>query len=252
MRTSFHDLWGCARGPVRALAPQTRLLCGGGLLGACLLIPTDTLSGSSMVALTVAGWMAACRPPARVVRAALATGLVLFLPYFLLLPLIHVEAHGSEWRAIDAVAVVWTVLLRGVSGMLVSVTTVCSLSTSDVHQALVRLPLPSIVTDILVQMVHQTGTLIYETRRMAAAMAVRGAAGHGRTVVAVLSSLPQVWLPRVMERAERIAAAMEMREFRGGALHPQAAAMRFFDLLALALVLLWLMAAAVARYRGWG
>jgi energy-coupling factor transporter transmembrane protein EcfT len=251
LRTSFHELWGCARGPVSRLAPQTRLLCGAGLLGACMLAPATSFSGASMIAVTAGGWPAACRLPGKVARAALAMGLVLFLPYLLLVPVIHAGPHGEGWRAVDSLAVPWSALLRGVAGVMVSVATAGSLSASDLHDGLVRLPVPRVVSDILVQIVHQTGNLIYESGQIAAAMAVRGATGRGRTALAVLWSLPRVWLPRVMERAERIGAAMEMREYGRGFRHFRRSTMRFADALALALVVLWLGVAATARYWGW-
>ena len=97
--------------------------------------------------------------------------------------------------------------------MLVSVATVASLTASDLREALVRLPVPSIVSAILLQIVHQTATLFYETERVASAMAVRGASSGGTTAWRVLASLPKVWLPRVLVRAERVAAAMELRGY---------------------------------------
>jgi len=100
--------------------------------------------------------------------------------------------------------------------MLVSVAAATCLSPAELREALVRLPVPSLVSRILVQIVHQTGTLLYETQRVAAAMGVRGAASGGRVVWRVLFSLPQVWLPRVIDRAERVSAAMELRGYCDG------------------------------------
>ena len=97
--------------------------------------------------------------------------------------------------------------------MLVSVATVTSLTASDLREALVRLPVPSIVSAVLLQIVHQTGTLFYETQRVASAMAVRGASSGGVAAWRLLVSLPKVWLPRVLVRAERVAAAMELRGY---------------------------------------
>ena len=100
--------------------------------------------------------------------------------------------------------------------MLVSVATVSCLSAAELREALVRLPVPSLVSSILVQIVHQTGILLYETQRVAAAMGVRGAVSGGRVAWRVLFSLPQVWLPRVIDRAERVSAAMELRGYCDG------------------------------------
>jgi energy-coupling factor transporter transmembrane protein EcfT len=213
MRTSLHDVWGRGRGPIRRLAPHTRLTAGIVAFTACMIAPAATVPGSLGIAAIVAIWLAACRPPFRVVRMAVALGLVLFLPYFLLLPWLP-DAPGSpggSWR--QALLVPWAVLCHGISGMLVSVATAASLSTGELREALVRLPLPDLVSAILLQIVHQAANLFYETKRVAAAMAVRGASGGGLAGWRVLSSLPRVWLPRVIERAERVTAAMELRGY---------------------------------------
>jgi energy-coupling factor transporter transmembrane protein EcfT len=220
MRTSLHDIWGSATGPVTRLAPRTRLVCGAGLFATCLVAPAATSVGSVAVIATTIAWLAACCPPRRVVRNTAALGLAVLLPYFLLLPLIpHSAAPGAQpW--IQAFAVPWSILLRGMSGMLVSVATATTLGGNDLHEALVRLPVPAMVSAILLQIVHQTVTLVDETRRVAAAMAVRGASSGPLTAWRLLSSVSQVWLPRLFVRAERVAAAMELRGYLDRALRP--------------------------------
>jgi len=216
MRTSWHDIWGSARGPVMGLAPQTRLLSGATIFAACMVAPAATLQGPLIVIGATVMWLIACRPPLKVVRGALVLGLVLFLPYFLLLPIIPVDPSPGIGRWWHAVAVPWGVLLRGLSGMLVSIGTVASLSASDLREGLLRLPVPRVVSAILLQIVHQAATLFYETRRVASAVAVRGASNARVTGWRVLSSLPRVWLPRIIVRAERVAAAMELRGYCDG------------------------------------
>jgi energy-coupling factor transporter transmembrane protein EcfT len=147
-------------------------------------------------------------------------GLALFLPYFLLLPWLPDAPSGTAGSGRHALVVPWTILLRGLGGMLVCTATVTSLTAADLREALLRLPVPGIVSAILLQIVHQTSTLFYETRRVAAAMAVRGASSGGATAWRVLASLPQVWLPRVIVRAERVGAAMELRGYCDGHLQP--------------------------------
>ena len=61
---------------------------------------------------------------------------------------------------------------------------------------------------IVLQIVHQTGALLEETARIAAAVAVRTAGVGGPRL---LVSLPRVWLPRLLARAERVGEAMEVR-----------------------------------------
>jgi energy-coupling factor transporter transmembrane protein EcfT len=213
MHASLHDLWGCGRGPVLCATPPTRLVGGASFFAACLVSTGATLTSSLYASVICAAWLVMCRPPWKVVRASLALGLALFLPYFLLLPLLPdaPSAAATGWRR--ALVVPWTILLRGLGGMLVCASTVASLSTSDLREALLRLPVPRLVSAILLQIVHQTVVLSYETRQIMAAMAVRGASGGGHAAWRVLYSLPRVWLPRVIVRAERVGAAMELRGY---------------------------------------
>lgn len=44
-------------------------------------------------------------------------------------------------------------------------------------------------------------------------MAVRGVSGTVRITIKALITLPQVWLPRVIFRAENISSAMEVRGY---------------------------------------
>lgn len=231
MRTSLHDLWGCGRGPVRHAAPQTRLVAGAAVFAACMVSTGASVAGSLCAGTVGAVWLVLCRPPWRVLRASLVLGLALFLPYFLLLPLLPEapSSDGGSWR--HALVVPWTILLRGLCGMLVCAATVTSLTATDLREALLRLPVPSIVSAILLQIVHQTATLFYETRRVASAMAVRGASSGGVAAWRVLFSLPRVWLPRVIVRAERVGAAMELRGYCDGHLRSfHAAAFGLADL----------------------
>ncbi len=220
MRTPWHKIWGCARGPVTGLAPHTRIVTGATMFAACMVTPADTVIGSFLVMGIAVAWTIACRPPLNVVGATLFFGLALFLPYFLLVPLIPVDSSLASEHWQRAFVVPWSVLLRGLSGMLISIGTAAALSASDLREGLVRLPVPTVVTAILLQIVHQTATLFYETRRVASAVAVRGASTGGVAVWRVLFSLPRVWLPRIIVRAERVAAAMELRGYCDGDLRP--------------------------------
>jgi energy-coupling factor transporter transmembrane protein EcfT len=145
----------------------------------------------------------------------LLLGLGVFLPYFLLAPLMKMWPSAgfrpAGWG--PALTVPWSLFLHGLAGLLVTMATTSVLSASDLRSGLLALPMPRTLTAILVQIVQQTHSLLSETKRMAAAMAVRGAAGGGRAAIRVLVSFPRVWLPRVVSRAERLAAAMELRGY---------------------------------------
>jgi energy-coupling factor transporter transmembrane protein EcfT len=234
------ELPGSARGPILGLAPPTRLLLG--LAGIALVLTSDPLrpAGAAVLALTVAGLLAAGRLPARALRRVLVLGAALLLPLALLTPLV---AGGVE--------VPVRIAVRGLAVMLVSAVTLGSLGGADLPAALAGLRAPPLVVAIVVQIVHQAGTLVHESRRLAGAMAVRGATGGGRAALRVVTSLPTVWLPRVVDRAERVAAAMELRGF--GAEIPVRAERRAgrADHLARIGAVLVVVAAGLVRHGGW-
>ncbi len=211
MRVALHELWGCARGPVSRLAPQTRIVVGASLFVACMIAPVESRVGVAVLAASTIGWLAACRTPLRIAGGSAAWGLALLLPYFALVPLLATDDASSTWE--QAVRVPLRIVVRGMACLLVSIATVTTLSASDLREGLLRLPVPATVSAIVLQIVHQTAALGYETRRIAAAMAVRGASGSGLAAFRVLFSLPRVWLPRVLLRAERVACAMDVRGY---------------------------------------
>jgi energy-coupling factor transporter transmembrane protein EcfT len=251
MKSHWHDLWGCGRGPLGKLVPQTRLRLGAVAFATCMVAPVDTVAGGLLILGTIVTWLAASRPPIKMVTAFLGLGLVLLLPTLLMVPLIKVGWTDSlgDWRyACRSPAII---LARSLSGMLVSMATVASVSASDLREGLTQLPLPNIVSAILVQIVHQTATLFHETKQMASAMAVRGASGGGRAAWQVLWSLPQVCLPRIIDRADRVADAMALRGYCDGETNTQRGRpMRITDWIALAVALATLGLAVVIRARG--
>lgn len=203
MRTPWHDMWGCGRGPAGRLAPQSRILAGAILFAACMAAPAGTVPGIILVAATTLGWIAACGMPRRAARSFAFLGLAMFLPFFLLVPLLVKGRFAAPWD----------VFLHGMSGMLVTAATVTALSASDLRRGLLALPVPRVISAVLIQIVHQTAELLAETGRVAAAVAVRAGSGGGKAALRVLASLPRVWLPRIIDRADRVAAAMELRGY---------------------------------------
>ncbi len=251
MQTRWHDLWGCGRGPVLRLVPQTRLLLGGAAFATCMIAPATTVAGGLLFAGTVAVWLIASRPPMKTVFGFALLGLLLLVPALLLLPLLPFHGVGGSdgWK--HGFVASADLVVRGLGGVLISMATVASVSVSDLREGLTRLPLPGIVSAIVVQIVHQTASLFYETKRVASAMAVRGASGGGKAAWQVLWSLPRVWLPRIVDRADRVADAMELRGYCDGEAHSLASRrMRAADWAALALALAVLGLAVVIRVRG--
>ncbi len=211
MRTPWHVLWGSGRGTLKALAPQTRIVCAAAAVAVCLTAPAASVPGFAVIAAAVVAWLTLCRPPAAVVRATFVLGLVFLAPILLLTPLLLGQTATPDWEAAASAPV--AVFVRGLATMLVTVAAASTLTAGELRQGMVRLPAPRIATLILLQVVQQISTLLSETRRMAAAMAVRGGSPAAATALRMLRSLPRVWLPRVMSRADRVAAAMELRGF---------------------------------------
>lgn len=245
MRTSWHELWGCGRGPVKRLEPRARLLAGAGAFAACVLAPAATWPGTGVIGTTVLAWLAACRPPRKQALSALGLGCVLFGPVFLLVPLLPPTPAGP-----GGFTVPWGVCAHGFGCLFVSLGTVAALGVADFHDGLERLPLPRLVRAILGQIVHQSGHLAAETRRLTAALAVRGASGGGAAALRLLSALPKVWLPRLLQRAERLAMAMEIRGYDGTGPGPRRDPAKAADAAAPLLALAWAGAAAWLRWRG--
>jgi energy-coupling factor transporter transmembrane protein EcfT len=246
VRTSWHLLWGSGRGSLARLAPQTRVACAAAAVGTCLLVPVATVAGLAAIAATVAAWLWLCRPPTAAVRDAALFGLALLSPVLLLMPMIRAAAPEEGWTA--AAVSPWSVLVHGVAVILVSVAAASTVSQSALRQALAKGPVPEIVALILLQILQQTSTLLSETRRMEAATAVRGGAVPARTTLSLLISIPKVWLPRIIARADRLAAAMDVRGFDEVRLEALGAPrLTSLDALAIAVAALALAAAAALR-----
>jgi energy-coupling factor transporter transmembrane protein EcfT len=211
MRSAWHDIWGSARGSAVKLSPRARIIVGASVFATCMIAPATNWKGALAILVTVLTWTALVRPPARVIRSTSLLGLGLLLPYFLLVPLIRDPAAGHAWS--QAWTGPWTVFFRGMTAMQASVYTATTLSPSALRQGLSRLPIPEVFSSVLIQIVHQTAGLLYETRQIASAAAVRGGTSGYRAGLYVLTSLPRVWLPRVVDRAERVGAAMELRGY---------------------------------------
>jgi energy-coupling factor transporter transmembrane protein EcfT len=215
MRAPLSALGRPARSPVGRLAPPVRIGAVVLLFVALLVAPAARPDGAVLLAAVVLAWVAACRPPARFLGRTLLIGVVLFAPYLLLAPLVDPAPGDDRWFGTHALWLTGGVVLRGFGGLLLFSSAFATLDRADLREGLARLPLPPLAGAILVQIAHQTDCLLDESRRVTAAVAVRGASRGFATGVRVLASLPRVWIPRVAERAERVGSAMELRGYAG-------------------------------------
>jgi energy-coupling factor transporter transmembrane protein EcfT len=233
--TVLVEAMGSARGPVRELAPVTRLATGLMLLVACLVSVPDRPTGGVQLLLTAALWLLACRPPWRVLGRTALWGLVLVGPFGLL----TLAAPGPP-------EVGWRIVARGLGALLVGAATLWSLRVAELHRALRQLGLPRTATAVVTQICQQAGTLLGETRRISTAIKLRGASRR----FGVLAALPRVWLPRVLQRSERVAMAMQVRGYDPAAFDQGPAGLRWIDGATLLLAALWV--AATVALRLWG
>lgn len=206
------DLPGCAKGALAHRSPSARLACGAGVFAACMAVPAASLLGDTFLLMTAIGWLLISGLPARLAIRVIGLLAIVLLP-ILLLALVP-SREGSTLA--EAISAPWALFARGMASTLVTVATFAALAPWELHEGLGGLPLPKTLVAVLIQVVRQTGTLARETAAMAASIRVRGGTSGLRGALAIAVALPRVWLPRVGDRAERTARAMELRDFDGG------------------------------------
>jgi energy-coupling factor transporter transmembrane protein EcfT len=73
-------------------------------------------------------------------------------------------------------------------------------------------------------MVHQIlrwlGPLVEDSTSIGRAVALRGGTRGLKTGLRLTRALPVAWLPRVLSRADRVSAAMQVRDYRGELMDP--------------------------------
>lgn len=208
--TAFAAAWDGGSGPVRRLAPAARLLCGALLCTVCVALPAHPLRAAALPLLLTLGWTQLCGMGRKRFFSALAFASALFLPMLLLaLPL---RAESRTWQ--EALGIPLRLMLRGTACLLISAATLSSLRLSEFGDALNGLRLPSPVKSLLLQIALQSVLLMEEIRRTADAMKVRGLTAAAAGIrLRVIHAWPQVWLLRLLDKAERVGAAMEVRGF---------------------------------------
>lgn len=177
------------------LSPHVRIVSAILISITILLIPVTSILLIPIPALV---WLIICRPEQRIIIKSLKIGAFFFLPFVILLPWIKIPLFVS---------------IRGLSLLIIGMSTMHSVAKSEIIPALSSLPLPSVVRMIIIQVLYQTGTLQNETARMAKALKVRNVTAGIAMRRSLIFKWPAAWLLRVLVRAERVSNAMEMRDY---------------------------------------
>ena len=220
MRTNAGTFgWGTATGPLHRQPPEVVLSCTLLVFVSLSVAPVTTMPGFLFAVTLLALWLGMATPPGKHLLMVLMAGIVLFGPVFLLSPLIAAEGAASpKLLAMPdsaALLVSFNVFFKGIAGVLVTTTAVASMTERDLYNAIHRMPLPATVRAIVANIVVQTVALLRETRNIIQALTLRGAQDGWRASWLVATSLPRVWFPRIIQRAERNAMAMDLRGFNG-------------------------------------
>jgi len=211
--TSLPDLWGTGSARMRSLVPSARLACGTLVFATCLVSPVTSPPGICIACGAAIGWVVLCGPPGRRLLALSLYSLALFLPLFLLTPWLESTGavRGTPW--LDVAQIPLAMSLRGTACVFVCASTIAVLDLADFGTALGTLPIPRIIKHLLMQIAHQAAMLTNESQRISAAVRIRGLPAGFTSKMKFLPALPTIWLLRVMNRADRISAAMDMRGF---------------------------------------
>jgi cobalt/nickel transport system permease protein len=219
------EWFGSGRGILKTSAPITRLLAWVLLTAACLLLrPSiwhELLTATGLLIV----WLALTRPPGRGVFKLLGLGLIFFVPVFILLPWTGRSGQMIDlWGAITVRSDAWVapanVLVRGIFCLLLGYGLIASLEKSEFQQALVRLPFPRVIVVMVHQILRWLGPIVEESTSIGRAVALRGGTRGFKTGLRLTRALPTAWLPRVLSRADRVSAAMQVRDYRGELMDP--------------------------------
>ena len=189
----FVEFWGCAKGPARSLTPVIRIISGVIFFLFCLFVPIKGHLSELLYLIVPAIWVSVCAVPLKILLRIFIWSGMIFIPLLIFTP--------------------WIISARGIICILISTSTASILTFSDVQHGLSRLPIPKVVTALLVQILHQAATLTDESRRISAVLRLRNVSKGYKLKIRVITMLPVVWMVRIINRAERVGAAMELRGF---------------------------------------
>ena len=172
---------------------------------------------------------------------------LLFLPLFTVtyaIKFLSIDGSGAS-RARAALEVPLAITLRGLFLSVLSVTTIRSMSASDLHEGLCRIPGPHTLRTIIVGIVFQIRVLSIETGRIIDAIQVRG--GSRRAFWGMMTQFPRVWLSRILYRSTRLTDAMTVRDIPTTAVAFQRWPVTALSVLSGALFLTWVATSVAVR-----
>ena len=231
---------------MRRLAPSTRIVCGLIVFASCLAAPVNKPLGMALVCGAIIGWVLLCGVPRKSLVGLSLYACVLFLPLFLLTPWIT-PPHAASNHWFGAAGVPLEIGIRGTACIFVCAATIAILDLAEFSTGLGDLPIPRTMAILIIQIVHQTAMLTNETGRISSALRIRGLPSRFTTRLRVLTALPAIWLLRIMNRAERVAVAMDLRGFEMTT-RPTHESGSFPDVLAVAAAILLLGATITIRW----
>lgn len=236
-----------------ALHPTVLLTCLLLVIASVLTLDPTKPTQALLVVLATASWLAVSGIGFRRLGQTLLFGCSLFLPVFLLSPWLEggdvvIELTSSIAVSSEGLIIPARIVLRGLACLLIGVGLAAATDLSSLAVGLARVPLlPNIVVVMTVQTLRWSAVLLEESRGITRAIILRGGGGW-RGGVQLVRSLPLVWLPRVIARAERVTAAMEVRGYGGELPERSAAPLRAVDALGLSAALLIASVAVWARW----
>jgi cobalt/nickel transport system permease protein len=199
---------------MRMLMPSTRLVCGTFVFASCSVVPLNSPCGVVLFFGVLIGWPAGCGIPLRRLSHVLRFAACLFLPLVLLAPFALFLGDSGSWS--EALRVPLVIGLRGTACVAMCAATLSVLDLAELGEGLSGLPLPRTLAALIMQIAHQAALMTEESRRMVTALRVRGVPSATVSVrLRCLFALPVLWLLRLLLRAERVSAAMEVRGFDG-------------------------------------
>ena len=244
------EWFGCGCGKLKKSAPVTRLLAWILVITACLLLKPSIWYELLAAVCILTAWLALTRPPRSGIFKLLGLGLIFFVPVFILLPWTGrsdqmIDFFGIMTIRSDAWVAPTNVLARGIFCLLLGYGLIACLEKSEFQQALVRLPIPRVIVVMIHQILRWLGPVVEESTNIGRAVALRGGTRGFKTGLRLTRALPSAWLPRVLSRADRVSAAMQVRDYRGELMDPGPVRLKKIDAILLFLSTLVLAAVVV-------